>query len=366
MRQIFAVKSHYQKIKTFYFHYERWLLPATLLAGFVVDYLTFKVVQINIVLTVLFVYLILVGVAMIFIHFYDEGRISHIFRYVRLFVPLLIEYTFGALLGGSLIFYWFSGSISVSWPFIIIIAILMISNDVFRRRFLEPIVQISVYFFITFSFLSLALPFLFNSLSPKLFLLAGGVSLVFIYLYVQFLAKIRDYIKLQKKSLLAMILTVFFVMNLLYFSNIIPPIPLSLREAHAYHSINRSGGSYVLRGEAEAFWDKFMPGQTLHLAQGERAYVYTSIFAPTALNTTILHHWQYYDEKKKDWVSRDKLSFDITGGRKEGFRGYSSKSTLTPGNWRVYVETQRGQVLGRIKFTVKRVEKSVELIEVVR
>jgi len=71
---------------------------------------------------------------------------SSFYRYLRLASPLIIQFTFGALLSASLIFYWFSGVLSVSWPFMILITILIISNDVFRDYYQRPLIQIGVYF----------------------------------------------------------------------------------------------------------------------------------------------------------------------------------------------------------------------------
>jgi hypothetical protein len=107
-------------------------------------------------------------------------------------------------------------------------------------------------------------------------------------------------------------------------------------------------------------------GQMVHVAPGEKTYVYTAIFAPASLKTTIVHYWQYYDEGQKEWVSRGKFPYSINGGRKEGYKGYSWQSDLAVGRWRVYVQNQRGQVLGRVRFTVERVDEPVKLKEVAR
>ena len=155
-------------------------------------------------------------------------------------------------------------------------------------------------------------------------------------------------------------------MNALYFANIIPPIPLSLRESGVYHNIIRSGSGYILEQERKTFFQKLIPGQTVHVNQGERVYVYTAIFAPSDLKTRIYHHWEYYDKNKNDWVDRDRLSFNISGGRKLGYRGYSFKSAVEPGKWRVIAKTENGQVLGRVSFRIKGVEREREIEKIVR
>ncbi|MDO8590949.1 MAG: DUF2914 domain-containing protein, partial [bacterium] len=55
----------------------------------------------------------------------------------------------------------------------------------------------------------------------------------------------------------------------------------------------------------------------------------------------------------------DLIQFPIVGGRDEGFRGYSIKSSVFPGRWRVDVETAEKNLIGRVEFTVENVSKPV-------
>jgi hypothetical protein len=363
---IFSLRAQYQKTKALYQKYERVLIPAMLVFGFVMDYVTFKNIQPRTVLTVLTFYFLLAGASIAFIHYYDANRITQKLKFARLFAPLIVQFTFGALLGATFIFYWFSASIASSWPFFVIVSLLMVSNEIFRGYFKRVVIHISVYYFISFSFLSIVLPYAFNSLDARLFILAGVISIIFMYAYVQFLSKAQPRVRAYKSDLKRIVLVIFFGMNALYFSNVIPPIPLSLREAGIYHNVVRSGSNYILQREQENFLQKIVPGKTIHLNPGERAYVYTSIFAPTDLNTKIYHHWQYFDESLEKWLEKDKLSFNITGGRKQGYRGYSSKSALEHGNWRVYARIQSGKTLGRIGFRIVGVDEERVLEEIIR
>lgn len=366
MQRFERVRVHFQKVKAFYNRFERWLMPVTLAAGFVADYITFVNIQINTALLLLVIYWLVAALAISFVHLYDAGKLPEKFRYVRLFIPLLIQFTFGGLLSNSFIFYWFSGSLATSWPFILIFVLLMVSNDALRHYLLRPIVQISLYFFATLSLFSVALPFLLNSLDPKLFVYASILSALVIFFFVALLSTFRSEVKTERYYIFYSICGILLVMNVLYFKNFIPPIPLSIREAGVYHSVQRSGGKYILKGEKETFWQKITPGHQINLNSKERVYVYTAIYAPKELNTAIFHHWQYYDEAKGVWVEKDRLGFTLTGGRKEGFRGYSYKSVLLPGKWRVFVKTARGQTLGLVKFTIKNSQAPTELLEFIR
>jgi hypothetical protein len=366
MKRLVDFKNHYRQMKNFYLRYERLLMPATLVVGFLFDYFTFAAIDIKITFIMLLAYFILAAATIVFINFYDAGQIPLRLKYFRLFSPLLLQFLFGALLGTSLIFYWFSGALSVSWPIILIIALLMVFNEVFRNYFLNPLLQITVYFFAVFSVFSIILPFLFNSLNPWLFLAAGGLALVIVFLLIYFLSFISPQVKLQKARIFACVFVVLALMNFFYFTNVIPPLPLALREAGFYHQIKTLNGKYLMMEEPQNFWQNLLYGQTMHLASGGRVYLYTSVFAPLKLSTSIVHHWQYYDENKKEWLSSDKLAFSITGGRKEGYKGYSFKSNLQPGTWRVFVENQRGQVLSMVKLNIKKDDGPLQLKEVIR
>lgn len=356
-------------MKAMYDKYERYLMPLMLVTGLGVDFLTFQNIQITTALSLLGVYFIAAGLAIAYIHFYDEPGIAEhhpVSRFTRLAAQLVVQFAFGALLSASFIFYWFSGTISVSWPFILVIAFLMVSNDVFRHYYSEPMVQISVYYFTAFSLATIILPVLFNSIEIWLFVFAGVLSLIFIFLYIALLSRFLEQIRRQRWLLYLPVIIICAAMNVLYFSNLIPPIPLSLREAGVYHNVQRSGADYIVQEEIESFFADLLPGQTVHLASGERVYVYTSIFAPADLSTKIHHDWQRYDESKGAWVSTDQISFSISGGRKEGYRGYSFKSNAMPGDWRVDVKTDRGQVIGRVGFSVEKVETKPFVQEVRR
>ena len=354
----------YEKLKYFFEKYERVLLPGTLLFGVAVDFITFKSIQIKTVFLILVVHIIVVGVAIMLL--YIVNRKGKIISYLCLLAPLILQFSLGALLSASLIFYWFSGSFSVSWPLLIIIAFLMLSNEVFRTAYIKPLIHMSVFYFVLFSVFSVIFSYLFNSIDPVFFVLAGVLSLGFFLSYLSALARYFEKVRLTVKRVIVCAFSIFVIMNVLYFLNLIPPIPLSLREAGVYHNVTRSGGQYQILDEKRSLIERILPVQTIHIQKSDRVFIFSSIFAPTELNTTVVHNWQIYDEEKHAWIQKDRLSFSITGGRDQGFRGYSMKTSVTPGLWRVDVETKRGQVLGRIRFRVENIDELPQLIKLIR
>ena len=96
--------------------------------------------------------------------------------------------------------------------------------------------------------------------------------------------------------------------------------------------------------------------------QGDRVYCFTSIFAPAELKKKIYHHWQRFDMKKNEWVEVDKIGFNITGGRGQGWRGYTYKQFASPGRWRVDIRTDGGQMLGQIAMRIVESEEELTFI----
>lgn len=97
--------------------------------------------------------------------------------------------------------------------------------------------------------------------------------------------------------------------------------------------------------------------KTFHYVEGDTVFCFASIFAPTKLTKKCFHQWQKYFPQKKKWITTDNLGYKITGGRDGGYRGYTYKRYISPGEWRVDVKIEDGAILGRINFEIIEAEK---------
>ena len=359
------IQSKYQKTKVFYKKYESWVLPALILWGFIYHYITFKVIPITDVLYLVFGYLTLATLTILFMHIYDMGKITQYLRYVRLFAPLLLQFALGSVIGGVFIFYWFSGSIFDSWPFILFVIVLIISLEIYKHYLENPIVQFGLYNFAAFLLLAVALPYLFTSIDIGWFIAAGWISF-FLVLALVFLLRHSPSIAGRKYRILMACFLILVAMNIFYFYNFIPPVPLSIRDIGVYHSVTRAGSGYIVQAEEQTFWQHWSFVPTMHLLAGQSADVFLAIYSPTNLDTEIIQDWQYYDAGQGKWISEARPSFHLIGGRQEGYRGYSIKSSPSAGKWRVYTETPRGQILGRYQFNVEIVNELPPLVQEIK
>ena len=64
------------------------------------------------------------------------------------------------------------------------------------------------------------------------------------------------------------------------------------------------------------------------------------------------HHWQWKNPRTENWETSDKIEFEITGGRDGGYRGYTYKTNMLEGEWKVDVTTDNDLILGRINFSL--------------
>lgn len=136
-------------------------------------------------------------------------------------------------------------------------------------------------------------------------------------------------------------------LNSLYYTGVLPPIPLSLTEHTIVHSVTKPDAStYRVVTENQAWWRElpFME-ESLHPASPELS-CFARVYAPAKLSTEIYHRWEYKGPDGK-WVERARIKYPIAGTNKGGYRGYTTVSNVADGKWRCSVETGRGQVLGR-------------------
>lgn len=354
----------FQNFKHLFHVYESYISSFFLVAGFIFDYLTLTRVDFFWDNIFIISYLVIVGIGIVVVNAYEEGKMRGGFvENVYEVIPFLMQFSFGGLFSAFTVFYSKSASLLSSGIFVLVLFGLLVGNEFFKERYQKLVFQMSLYFVALFSFFIFFVPVLLKQMGALVFLGSGGVSLMCIGIFIFGLSKISPMRYANDRSLLIVaILVLFTSINFLYFTNLIPPIPLSLKTGDVFHSVVRTTiGNYLATGETDSPWYKSFSAKVIHVRSGESAYVFTSVFAPTALNTKVIHNWQYFDESKDEWVDSGRVTFSIVGGRDNGYRGFSRKDSILPGKWRVSIETERGQILGRVRFDVEQVSTLVTL-----
>ena len=330
---------------------ERHLGAAVFVLGFLTDIIALVLLEVTVVLAVAGVYLTLAATAVFLGHlaapWRDHPRAWR--RSVTVLLPLLAQYLIGNLLSWFLIFYTKSATLEASWPFLILLALVFLGNEWFRK-YKDRLAFVAVLlFFVGYAYAIFALPLLIGRLGPDIFLLSTGIALGSLFLYLFLLAqaslprRIAGFPQIVGASLGIVIVVVTS-----YFTGLIPPIPLSLKDSGVYHSLTRTESGYTVQGESGREWWDPRPDK-VRVGSGKTLYVFSSVAAPSRFGAVVVHRWQRYDEGVRAWITTSRVAFPISGGRIEGYRGYSENS-VTPGAWRVRVETENGQVIGQLRF----------------
>lgn len=343
-----------------YQNHERIAAPLVFLSG--VTYDTMTVTRIDRMIENIFIlgYLLLLGAAIVIVGRHKQDRITNEYlrSYSRYF-PLLVQFLLGGLLSVYTIFYFRSTPLSVSGIYLLLLIGLLLLNEMLHDRLMNLKLLVTLYFFVWFSFSVFFVPILFGTMSSLIFVVSSLLSLlpVIAIVYLIYRRHLRENLKdlfLHAASALGLLGGIF----LFYALNLVPPVPLALENGGIYHNVEKTEDRYRLRYVEPSWTDTLSPfSNRVPWKEGQAVYCYTSIFAPVNLQETVRHQWQRYVGDEEGWVTTDDLSYRIRGGRAGGFRGYTFKSYVVPGDWRVNVLTENGRILGRVPFTVDRVDE---------
>ncbi len=329
--------------------YERYVGVVSILSGFIWDSLTFSRPDQLFGNLVLIFYLILSAFGILLLSLYKKkGEVTPI-----MFLAM-IQFAFGNIAGSFLFLYGKSGTFEGSSLFLLILGAFVIGNEFVRDRYSRINFHISVWYFLSLLYLTFVIPMILGEIGDTIFVISGVASLVLIVIFGGIIFITNKEIITKIKKIFFSILTIFVSFNILYFLNIIPPVPLSLQEVGVYHLVEKTNkGSYRVLYEEPRWFDFFNDTSKVFNKQlNESTYCFSSVFAPVKLSTDINHKWEYYDNIESKWKLSSVINFPMEGGREEGYRGYSKKSSLRAGLWRCSIETTSGTLIGRITFTV--------------
>ncbi len=332
--------------------YRHWLTVAFIL-GFVTD--VFLLNQIDSVVDnlILLFHVTVATTALLLLYLGVAERLPGS-RFLQKYTPIAMQYAFGGLLSGMLIFYGRSGDWIASAPFLLLIVAVMFGNEFVSKRSDRLVYHIALYFIGVFSYVVLVVPVITGRMGDWIFFFSGIIALLTVTMVVQILYKIvPHFMAFNTRRIVFIIGTIYVGFNILYITNIIPPIPLSLTQLEIAQSVERTGNSYRVVKESQEWWRQIpYTWSEIHPARGEVA-CFARVYAPTRLSTTIYHRWEYQDASGA-WREHARVGYQIAGSNSGGYRGYTKITSFQSGVWRCSVETERGQVLGRETFILNK------------
>jgi hypothetical protein len=351
------IRKLFYRWRDWYARFERPISSISLVSGFVFDAVTLTRVDLFWENVWVGVHLLIVASCIFLIdrlenessreHEKDPGKL-------HFWLINILQWFFGGLLSTFLVYYFRAGSLSVSWPFMLLLLVAFVSNESLKHHYSRLLFQVSLLFLSIFAYAIFIVPVLVHAISVTVFFESGIISLgimAFFLFLLNFAA--REKFKKHLWRVIGVIVGIFLGINLLYYYNFIPPLPLSLKDAEIYHSLTvNAPGRYTVTQEPSTPWNFFQISAPIRIVAGDPLYAYTAIFSPAMFNFPVIHEWDHYDQTKGSWVTMSRIKLAASGGSDGGWRTFSEVTPSIAGAWRVNVETVSGAVIGRIDFTV--------------
>ena len=266
-----------------------------------------------------------------------------------------ISYFSGSALSFIFIYAVRSAQISVSWPLFLILFLCILANEFVSTHNFRFMLDIGILLMAVLFYAIFNMPLILKVQNDTTFGIAVAVTIVIslIYIYLLKFSSENAYEQVGRGYALAFGIPMFVAM--LYYLNVLPAVPLSLANAGVYHGIVKNGdGEYIAQKETDL--RRFAQYRTpvYHLMPADDGvYFFSAVNAPAELTAPISYVWEKYDESKHIWIAiGSPITFTLEGGRSEGYRGYSQKTRIDPGLWRVTVKVDNNRVIGRMKFQV--------------
>jgi len=270
----------------------------------------------------------------------------------RPYYPMAMQFLLGGLFSAYAIFYSRSASLTSTGIFLGLLVLLLVGNEFLRDRLSNLRLLVSLYALVCFSFFTFFLPVMAGSIGTWVFLLGAGLSVIVTLRVVHLIYK--DNRERSAREAMGTSVPGIALIGLLvgfYFLNWIPPVPLSMKFGGMYREVQRQGDRFLLTYDRD--WYEVWKRSENPYPADEPIYCFTAVFAPVALDATVYHHWYFRPDRSKPFTHADKIPIKIVGGREGGYRAYTFKQRLDPGDWRVDVETEDGRIVGRVSVQVE-------------
>lgn len=331
--------------------YEQYLPALFFLGGFLFDLITIGDIDDLLNIIIQGVYLLIAG-HILFLQISQTKELKQ--KYLKYYVEYkddIFHFLLGSLLSAFTIFYFKSASLSNSFIFMIFLASLLLLNEFPFFKSLGPVIKSALYMLCLLSYLIYVIPIIFGKTGLIYFLLATIIALVFVFLKIFFLKKYNDEISDLNRLVIIPQVSILVIFLLLYLTKLIPPVPLSLKHIGIYHNVKKVENNYIT-SHNKPWYNFWSNGDQNFLARtDDKVFVFTKVFAPAGFDGKIFIHW--LKETEDGLKTSDRIPLKVTGGRREGFRGYAYKQNYTSGDWQIRIETKGGLEIGRINLTIE-------------
>ncbi|MGA7616727.1 MAG: DUF2914 domain-containing protein [Thermoanaerobaculia bacterium] len=339
-----TVVSRFERVRT-------WLPAVAFVGGFLWDAITLGRTIKSWDLLLLFGYWIASAVLIVLIGRDVKWRFAEWMNWA-------LQFLFGGIFSALVIFYFLSSSDLPGLLLVLGLVVLLVGNEFLESRYSRMMLSWTFFAFAGIMLLNFALPHMFRSISQVWFYVST-IFAVALVVGLRYLTRQR-FVYVIPSFVVATLLVVLFALN------VIPPVPLVKKQMLLAHDLIRSDGSYVMTVERPRPWQFWIASSRVwHRRDAEPIYCFTSVWVPPGIETTIHHRWERFDRQSKRWLFEGDVPFVIRGGREGGYRGYTFKGEVQPGEWRVMALSDHGDTIGILRFAVEPAEDRLNVRKLV-
>lgn len=334
-----------------------WVGLVFFFGGFAWDAVTLVRIDTLIDNVILAGYLVALAVTLVVEVRLDEGdrRLARLAPF-RAWVTYAAQFLFGGLLSAEIVLYAKSASIGQTLIWLGTLSVLMGVNEFLHNYLRIERLRLGLFWLCSFSFLLFFVPVCFGYYGRWLFLgslcgaslAAGGVAAAMYWGRAW-----ADMKRLLWGHGVTWVTVAGFVL-LADAVGLVPPVPFALVDRGMFQSVERVSTGYEVSYDAPPWYAPWRDDdRVVYWKPGQKVWHFTAVFAPSGAEMTIAHIWEKQDEASKAWTEKNRIPLSLKGGRDGGYRTYSFKQHLSPGSWRVRVETPLGREIGRTEFVLE-------------
>lgn len=338
-----------EKVLNYYNQHELKLHIGFFVFGFIFDYLTAGEVDDLWVIGQQIFYLGAIFLILTFDHLSSLGlvavsqRVNKIWEYRG----LVLHFFLGSVLNLYSLFFLKSASVFNSIIFVFFLLAIVIANELPQIQKRGVDLKWALFVLCLFCFYTILFPTVLGFVGWLPFLLSASATVLSLYVHLRILMRYQKNFQELSRVFLKPGFFVVAVFVSLYFIGLIPPVPLAVQDMGFYHQLKKENGAYFLSHE-KPWWKFWQTGdQDFSFRPGDPVYFFAQVFSPARFSDEVVIHWLFKDPKA-GWTTSDQVKMSVSGGRRQGFRGYAVKKNYQAGDWRVQVETTDGREIGRI------------------
>lgn len=325
----------------------KFLPAASFFGGFTWDSITLgKLVQTSDLAILLLYYALSFAALVVLAAFPEKFAPGARFEKWRDRLTYVVQFCFGSLFSALVVCYFKSSSSVGAFVLVALLAAFLVANEFLQSSYARFGFTLALFCLLGTMYLNFLVPHLVHGLGLGWFLLSVLLSLLVCY----------GAFRLSKSSGKTLVAPCLISAALVaaYVFNWIPPVPLVLKDQNACVGFSKDYSCKVDRPGLLVRLGIFSP--TVTVAAGEGVTFMSSVFAPARIEAQLEHRWLLKNPKTGVYEIVDKISSSrmrTRGSREEGFRIYTQKKNVPPGDWMVETAVKGGSVIGVKKFRVE-------------